>query len=606
MSLALARKYRPRRFADVAVQTHVATTLRSAIEHDRVAHAYLFCGPRGTGKTTLARVLAMALNCEQRRKDREPCGTCQSCERIWAGSASLDVVEIDAASNRGVDDARDLRERAMYAPTGDDRYKVYIIDEAHMLTKEAWNALLKIIEEPPPRVVFVFATTEPQRIANAAAPILSRVQRFDLRRMSPADVRERLASVLKSEKVTSEPAALAMLARAADGSMRDALSLADQVLSLGTGAVTEALVRDTLGLVPDDEILALLDIVAEHRAADVFTEVARLADQGADFGLMLAGVTDALRGELAIGLGATASDLSERMRDALTAAKGRFTPTDVLRMLNMAVELEPHFKRSAQQQLLFEALLVRFALLDRTVEIEAVLRGLSDSGGVGGTPTIAPSRARAAAPASPDRAPERARPPEKVSERAAPHEAYRAPSPRSHPEPGAPPRDRDSARPMAASQAVAPAAAPVVAAAPLADAPVADSREALQPLDINRLSARWDDVVEGVRAAGRGMVASSLAESTPTGVVSGIVAVQVPSDTLAAAIENGTDAVVAALRTMFTGVKGVMIASRVGSAETPRKRMTESEVIANRVATLRKGAPLLDAAFDALDLRLID
>lgn len=580
MSLALARKYRPRRFADVAVQTHVATTLRSAVEHDRVAHAYLFCGPRGTGKTTLARVLAMALNCEQRRKDREPCGKCQSCERIWAGSASLDVVEIDAASNRGVDDARDLRERAMYAPTGDDRYKVYIIDEAHMLTKEAWNALLKIIEEPPPRVVFVFATTEPQRIANAAAPILSRVQRFDLRRMSPADVRERLASVLKSEKVTSEPDALAMLARAADGSMRDALSLADQVLSLGTGSVTEALVRDTLGLVPDEEILALLDIVAEHRAADVFTEVARLADQGADFGLMLAGFTDALRGELAIGLGAAASDLSERMREALTAAKGRFSPADVLRMLNMAVELEPHFKRSAQQQLLFETLLVRCALLDRTVDLEAVLRGLPDSGSGGGSPTIAPPRARAAAPASPERSPERARPPEKmVSERAAPSEEYRA--------------------------SRSPTDAPV-ADAPVADAPVPESREALQPLDINRLSARWDDVVEAVRAAGRGMVASSLAESTPTGVAGGVVAVQVPSDTLAAAIDNGTDAVVAALRTLFTGVKGVSVASPAGSAEAPRKRMTEGEVIANRVATLRKGAPLLDAAFDALDLRLID
>jgi DNA polymerase III subunit gamma/tau len=141
MSLALARKYRPRKFADVAVQSHVANTLRNAILSDRIAHAYLFCGPRGTGKTTLARVLAMALNCENRRADREPCGECPSCTRVWGGGASLDVVEIDAASNRGVDDARDLRERAMYAPSGEDRYKVYIIDEAHMLTREAWNAL---------------------------------------------------------------------------------------------------------------------------------------------------------------------------------------------------------------------------------------------------------------------------------------------------------------------------------------------------------------------------------------------------------------------------------------------------------------------------------
>src|SRR5881227_1873267 len=375
--IALARKYRPRRFSEVAVQSHVSATLKGAIARGRVAHGYLLCGPRGVGKTTLARVLAMALNCENRGADGEPCGVCISCQRIWSGASSLDVVEIDAASNRGVDDARELRERAMYAPSGEDRYKVYIVDEAHMLTREAWNALLKILEEPPPRVIFVFATTEPQKIAQSAAPVLSRLQRFDLKRIGLSEIVRRLSTVLGNENVQISQDALGMIARAADGSMRDALSLADQVISIGEGPVTAERVREALGLAAEDEFINVLDIIADHRAGDVFTAVNKLADAGIDFGVFLSGFADMLRAQLTVVLSDRADGVSAHALAALRERRDKFTAGDLLRMISAINELEPNFRKSGQQQLLVEMLLVRMALLDRTVALEDLLKGLS-------------------------------------------------------------------------------------------------------------------------------------------------------------------------------------------------------------------------------------
>ncbi len=378
---ALARKYRPARFRDLVAQGHVATGLAGAIAKNRVAHGYLLTGPRGTGKTSAARILAMALNCEHRKQDDgEPCGECDSCRRIWSGSANLDVVEIDAASNRGVDDARELRERAMYAASGPDRYKVYIIDEAHMLTREAWNALLKILEEPPPRVVFVFATTEPQKIVNSSTAVLSRLQRFDFRHIGPKAIAARIGEVAKAEGISVDEDALALIARVAKGAMRDALSIFDQAVVYGDEAVTAAGVREALGLIDDELYAELLKIVAERRAADVFPFVALLVERGADLGEFVNGISEVLRAILIRIAGGEPEGITEGLREAVDQAAGEFSQGDLLRMLKLLQEAETSIRRSPNSRLYVETLLLQWALLDRTVEIAQVLAALKGQG----------------------------------------------------------------------------------------------------------------------------------------------------------------------------------------------------------------------------------
>jgi DNA polymerase-3 subunit gamma/tau len=414
----------------VATQEHVSQTLRAAVQKDRVAHAYLFCGPRGVGKTTLARVLAMALNCPNRGEDGEPCGVCDSCTRIWAGRTSLDVVEIDAASNRGVDDARDLRDRAMYAPA-EDRFKIYIIDEAHMLTREAWNALLKILEEPPPRVIFVFATTEPQKIQQAAPPILSRCQRFDFHRIATGDLVGRLREVLGAEGITAGDDVLLPIAQKADGGMRDGLSLLDQVLSFTEGTPTAEDVRRVLGLVGTEVYLELFAIVAERRAADVFRFVGRMMDEGYDLAEFYRGLADFLRALLITRLGGGEPEsVPQFQRADVAEAASRFSPGDLLRMLSQVAELDAdgRFRKSGEQRILIELLLLRFAYLESTVVLDDVLAllGGAPAGGAprgnpqGGRPATEPAVRPTPEPARPVVAAEPARPAPAESVRPAP------------------------------------------------------------------------------------------------------------------------------------------------------------------------------------------
>lgn len=405
--ISLYRKYRPQTFAEILGQDHVSTTLANAIRDDRVAHAYLFTGPRGTGKTSTARILAKALNCAT-GPTSDPCGACESCVAIAEGS-SLDVFEMDAASHSGVDETREILAGVSLATAG-GRKKVYVIDEVHMLTSQSFNALLKTLEEPPGHVIFVLATTEAHKVLST---IVSRTQRFDFRRVPTDILEEHLAHIAKLENIDIEPAAIGTIARHAEGGVRDALSALDQLASLG-GRVAEEDAERVLGERDEDAFIELFDAIASGAVGSVFVTLDSLVTQGADVRHLAIGALDHARSLLLLKTSAASEDLLgglEEDRTRLAEQAERFRVGELLRTLDLIGKSVTEMRNAPNHRLFLEVALVRAAapetdstpdgLLGRIERIERRM-GIEAVAGEGASPEDRGSRTPAQAARPPD------------------------------------------------------------------------------------------------------------------------------------------------------------------------------------------------------------
>jgi len=493
--LVLARKWRPQTWEEVVAQQHVTATLRNAIQYNRIAHAYLLAGPRGVGKTSAARIMAKALNCEKGPAP-DPCNTCSSCLEI-TGSRSMDVVEIDGASNRGIEDIRSLRETVRYAPTR-GRYKVYIIDEVHMLTTEAFNALLKTLEEPPEHVLFLFATTEPHKIP---ATIISRCQRFDFHRVAVPDTEALLKRICEKEAIDIDDEALHLIAGKSDGSLRDSQSILDQMVSFTTGKIRVEDVAKALGLIDQQLFFDMTDAIQARSAARGLDLVGQITASGTSIDEFLSGFLEHLRNLLVVRAAGHAGilEMSESHQKRYEEKVRDFREEDLLRLIRVVADAQHQIKFSDSPRVPLELAVIKMVKLDKTASIEELLSQLADIKKKVPEPAVTrlapePSPAAAAVPPAP---------------KTKPVPANSSPEPR--PSAGAAPQAR-KVRPVRATSSPDPR--PPINAA--------DALEAKNSVTIEEFKARWEDLISLVKQK-KITVGAFLAEGAPIQVRNGVV-----------------------------------------------------------------------------------
>lgn len=368
--IVLARKYRPQTFAEVYAQEHVTDILSNAIKSNRVNHAYLFNGPRGVGKTSLARIMAKSLNCEH-GPTVTPCNVCSNCIEITS-STSTDVIEIDGASNNSVDDIRELQEELMYAP-GQSKYKIYIIDEVHMLSKSAFNALLKTLEEPPENVIFIFATTEPHKVPPT---IISRCQRYDFKRIPVESIVKRIKELATEENVTIDDESVYLIARKADGGLRDALSLMDQVLAYCLNNVSIEKVREIFGMLPNLVFLNLLTCIRHNESKALVEELHSVVEQGTELHEFLNNFMDFLRLSLLRQIGLAPSELSPDEYAAYDQVAKLFSRSELLYIISALMQCKTDIRSSANPQLILEVVMVKLSQMAEMSEISQIISKL--------------------------------------------------------------------------------------------------------------------------------------------------------------------------------------------------------------------------------------